>query len=390
MKICVVGTGYVGLSLAVLFAQKYKVVALDILKDRIDCINNKKSPIKDNELEDYLINKPLKLESTINKDEAYSDADFVVIATPTNFDVKNNSFDTLSVETVIKDAISISNEASIIIKSTVPLGFTDRMRRRFNTSKIYFSPEFLREGKALYDSLFPSRIVIGGFSKEAKIFANMLLDCSKVENNSVNIHYMSPKESEAVKLFSNAYLANRIAFFNELDTFSEANELSSKRIISAVSDDSRIGNYYNNPSFGYGGYCLPKDTKQLLKNFKNIPSNLIKATIDSNQARKKFITNSIIKRNPRTVGIYRLTMKSNSDNFRESAVTDIIYLLQKENINVILYEPLLKESIFANVNLFDDLNNFASSSDIIIANRISVELEQFIDKVYSRDLFRDN
>ena len=390
MKITVVGAGYVGLSLSVLLSQNHKVLVLDIDKKKVDLINKKKSPIKDVEIEDYLLEKNLDLTATSKNKYAYNHSDYVIVATPTNYDIATKSFDTSSVEAVISDALKQNREVTIAIKSTVPLGFTDKVRNRFNTKKIFFSPEFLREGKALYDNLYPSRIVVGDTTDEAKKFGEMLLKSSNKKISSVKIHYMKSKEAEAVKLFSNTYLAMRIAYFNELDTFAEVHDVSSKKIINAVSDDPRIGNYYNNPSFGYGGYCLPKDTKQLLENYQKIPNELIKAVIDSNQTRKNFVANSVINKSPKSVGVYRLAMKSGSDNIRESAVIDLIDLLQKENIEVILYEPLIDSFNYKGTKLINNLSKFISISDMIIANRFSEELKDVQNKVYTRDLFYEN
>lgn len=390
MKICVVGTGYVGLSLSVLLSQKYEVVALDISNDRVETINNKKSPIKDTELENYLQNKRLNLKATINKNEAYSNADYIIIATPTNYDVKTGSFDTSIVEQIISDCIGVNSDAMIIIRSTIPLGFTDNMRNKFRKKDIIFSPEFLRESKALYDNLYPSRIVIGGKSKKAVNFGKMLLMCSLKSENDTQFLKMESKEAEAVKLFSNTFLAMRISFFNELDSFAEIQNLSSEKIIEGVSADPRIGNYYNNPSFGYGGYCLPKDTKQLLDNFKKIPNNIIKAVVEANKTRKDFIIKSILNKFPNTVGIYRLIMKEESDNFRESAVLDILEELKRKKIKVILYEPLITESPFNEIEVVSDISSFISQSDLIIANRLSNELHHVRNKVYSRDIYREN
>lgn len=390
MKICVVGTGYVGLSLAVLLAQKHEVVALDISKDRVECINKKNSPIKDAELEDYLKNKPLDLKSTINKSEAYTNAEYIIIATPTNYDLTTGSFDTSTVEEVISDCVEINSKGLIIIKSTIPIGFTDYLRNRFNRENIIFSPEFLRESRSLYDNLYPSRIVIGCKSKKAEKFGRLLLNCSLKSEKDTQLLNMDSKEAEAVKLFSNTYLAMRISFFNELDSFSETQKLSSKKIIEGVCADPRIGNYYNNPSFGYGGYCLPKDSKQLLDNFNTIPNNIIKATVESNITRKDFVINSIMNKSPETVGIYRLIMKKGSDNFRESAVLDILKKLKKKKIKVILYEPFINESYFNNVEVITNLSSFISRSDLIIANRLSNDLNHVLSKVYSRDIFQEN
>ena len=390
MKICVVGAGYVGLSLAVLLAQKYEVAALDISEDKINSIKNGRSPIKDNELEYYLQNKRLNLNATIDKHEAYSNADYIIISTPTNYDIEKGSFDTSTVEQVISDSLSFNSEALIIIKSTIPIGFTDSMRGKFNKSDILFSPEFLRESKALYDNLYPSRIVIGDNSEKALEFGNMLIDCSLKSENEVQLFDMDSREAEAVKLFSNTFLATRISFFNELDTFAETYNLSSKKIIQGVSSDPRIGNYYNNPSFGYGGYCLPKDTKQLLDNFNKIPNNIIKAIVEANKTRKDFIINSILNKYPDTVGIYRLIMKEGSDNFRESAILDILNNLKRKKIKVILFEPFVKENYFNDIEVVSNIRNFIARSDLIIANRLSDDLKHVLNKVYSRDIFGEN
>ena len=390
MKVCVVGTGYVGLSLAVLLAQKYMVIALDIAKDRIKNINEKKSPIKDNELEMFLRNKKLNLKSTVSKNEAYSNADYVIVATPTNYNIDTGSFDTSTVEQSISDCKKINSQATIIIKSTVPLGFTQEMRKKFKSEDIMFSPEFLRETKALYDNLYPSRIVIGSKSKTAKTFCKMLLSCSLKPKQKIELFLMESKEAEAVKLFSNTFLAMRVSFFNELDTFAEIHNLSSKKIIEGVSSDPRIGNYYNNPSFGYGGYCLPKDTKQLLNTFQEIPNNIIKAVVDANKTRKDFIAKSILDKSPDTVGFYRLIMKEGSDNYRESAVIDVLEKLKRKKVKIILYEPYVNEKNFDDIEVVSDLHSFLSRSDLIIANRLSDDLSNVLDKVYSRDIFQEN
>ncbi len=390
MKICIVGTGYVGLSLAVLLSQKYKVTALDISNEKIKLINSKKSPIKDRELEDYLQNKNLKLNATLDKKEAYANADYVIIATPTNYDIKTGSFDTSSVEKVIVDCISENPEAFIIIKSTIPLGFTDRMRLKLQKEDIIFSPEFLRENKALYDNLYPSRIVIGSNTDKAVKFGKILIGCSLKSEDEVKLFSMNSKEAEAVKLFSNTFLAMRISFFNELDSFAEIQDLSSKKIIDGISADPRIGNYYNNPSFGYGGYCLPKDTKQLLDNFMEIPNNIIKSVVDANKTRKDFVVNSILNKFPKSVGVYRLIMKEGSDNFRESAVLDIIEKLKSKNIKIYLYEPFINKSFFNDIEVISDLSSFVDKSDLIIANRLSSELKFAKNKIYSRDIYEEN
>ena len=390
MKICVVGTGYVGLSLAVLLSQKFSVTALEISKEKVDKINNRISPVKDHEIELYLKNKDLDLLATLDKQKALSDKEYVIIATPTNYDIKTGSFDTSSVESVIADIISINKHSNIVIKSTIPLGFTDRMRNHFNKKEIFFSPEFLRETTALKDNLYPSRVVVGDYTKEATIFAEMLVQCSKKSLSETLVLKMKSAEAEAVKLFSNTFLAMRISFFNELDSFAESHNISTENIILGISSDPRIGNYYNNPSFGYGGYCLPKDTKQLLDNFKNIPNEIIKAIVKSNETRKEYIVNSIMNKQPKSVGIYRLAMKEGSDNFRESAVLDIIQMLIEKKIKINLYEPLISEFEDKKVELVNDFNQFIVTSDLIIANRLTEELKYFKNKVYSRDIFQEN
>ena len=390
MKICIVGCGYVGLSLAVLISQKYEVIALDVSEEKIKKINKRISPVHDLELIEYLQNKKLNLKATSDKEIAYRSADYVIIATPTNYDPKSGSFDTSTVEEVIADSIKFNKEATLVIKSTIPLGFTDQMRNKFDTNSIFFSPEFLRESKALHDNLYPSRIVIGDNSEKSIKFGTILLECAKADRKNVSLLIMSSKEAEAVKLFSNTFLAMRISFFNELDSFNEIQNLSSERVIAGVSSDPRIGNYYNNPSFGYGGYCLPKDTKQLLGNFKKIPNKLIKAVVEANQTRKDFIVNSIVNKSPKTVGVYRLIMKEGSDNFRESAVLDILQKLKNKKINIILYEPYLEKKMLDNILVYKDLKKFIEKSDLIIANRLSDELKHVRNKVYSRDLFNEN
>jgi len=393
MKITVAGTGYVGLSLSVLLSKKYQVMAYDIDQNKINLINSRKSLFNDKEIEEHFLNKKLNLEATYDKNKAFKDAAFIIVATPTNYDQSTGSFDTTSVENVIFDAIKLNDKANIVIKSTIPFGFTDKIKKKFNYSKIFFSPEFLREGSALYDNLYPSRIIVGETTVEAKKFAEILKDSSLQDSNQLKIHFMSSKEAEAVKLFANSYLATRIAFFNELDTFAEVNDLSAKKVIEGVSDDPRIGNFYNNPSFGYGGYCLPKDIKQLLDNYKDVPSDLINATINSNSTRKKFIANSILNRNPKIVGIYRLAMKANSDNFRESAIIDIIKILVLNKIEIILYEPDFQEGEnleIKNIDLINNLDKFIQRSELIIANRMVSELEHVSNKVYTRDIFGIN
>ncbi len=390
MKISVVGAGYVGLSLAVLIAQKYDVIALDISKQKVEMINKGVSPIRDLKLIEYLQNKKLKLKATSDKKIAYRNADYIIISTPTNYDIDTGSFDTSSVEEVIADCIKLSKKAAIVIKSTIPLGFTDKMRNKFETNNIFFSPEFLRESNALYDNLYPSRIVIGDNSEKSIKFGEILLDCAKAERKTIPLINMKSKEAEAVKLFSNTFLAMRISFFNELDSFNEIQKLSSEKVIAGISSDPRIGNYYNNPSFGYGGYCLPKDTKQLLDNFQKIPNKLIKAVVEANQTRKDFIVNSIVNKSPKTVGVYRLIMKEGSDNFRESAVLDIIKKLKNKKIKIILFEPYLDKDRFDDIVVYKDLKKFIEKSDLIIANRLSDDLEHVKDKVYSRDIFGIN
>ncbi len=390
MIIGVVGCGYVGLSLAVLISQKYEVRAFDISEEKIKNINDKKSPIKDTELEEFLQNKPLNLIATSDKEVVYKNSDYVIIATPTNYDIESGSFDTSTVEDVIGDCIELNENATIVIKSTVPLGFTDSIRKKYKKRDIFFSPEFLRESKALYDNLYPARIVMGDTTKKAQIFSKILTECSNLNPNEISLINMGSKEAEAVKLFSNTFLAMRIAFFNELDSFSEIYDLSPEKIIAGVSADPRIGNYYNNPSFGYGGYCLPKDTKQLLDNYQSIPNKLIKAVVEANQTRKGFIVESILKKNPKTVGVYRIIMKEGSDNFRESAVLDIINDLIQNDVKLILFEPLIFDDYFDGIRVIRDIGDFINQSDLIIANRLSNELENVIHKVYSRDIFREN
>ena len=390
MKICIVGAGYVGLSLAVLLSQKYKTTALETSEDRVRLINSNVSPIKEPELENYLLNKNLKLNATLDKKEAYANADYVIIATPTNYNVKTGSFDTSSVESVISDCISENPDTFIIIKSTIPLGFTDRMKIKFKKKEIIFSPEFLRETKALYDNLYPSRIVVGSDTEQAVRFGKMLIECSLRSQSEVKLLSMNSKEAEAVKLFSNTFLAMRISFFNELDSFAEIRELSTKKIIDGISVDPRIGNYYNNPSFGYGGYCLPKDTKQLLDNFSNIPNNIIKSVVEANKTRKDFIVNSVLNKLPKTVGVYRLIMKEGSDNFRESAVLYIIEKLKIKNVKIYVYEPFIDTDFFDDIEVISDIKSFIDKSDLIIANRLSSELKSVENKVYSRDIYREN
>lgn len=389
MKLSIVGAGYVGLSLATLISQKHNVILLDINKKKVEQINNRISPIKDNELSIFFAKKKLKLFATLSKKDAFLEPEIIIISTPTNYDAKKGSFDTKSVDDVIKSIDQHNKTSLLVIKSTVPFGFTDRMRKKYKRNNIIFSPEFLRESKAVYDNLYPSRIIIGGISSDAKKFAKILLECSKKIKNK--LLFVSSSEAEAIKLFSNTYLAMRIAFFNELDSFSEKKNISTLNVINGVCKDDRIGNYYNNPSFGYGGYCLPKDTKQLLKNFGDTPNKIIKAVIESNQTRKKFIITSIISKNPKIVGIYRLVMKKDSDNFRESAVIDIIEMLVRKKIKVLLYEPLFKSKrSIKGVKLITNFSEFISKSDLILANRKNKQLRKYSSKVYSRDLFEIN
>ncbi len=384
-KIAVVGSGYVGLSNAVLFSQHYEVVALDIVKEKVEMINARKSPIVDKEIEEYLATKELDLRATMDPEEAYIGADYVIIATPTNYDEINNYFNTVSIEEVIEKVILVNPNALIVIKSTIPIGYTLQMRKLFNSQNILFSPEFLREGKALWDNLYPSRIVIGERSKRAETFAQMMIQCAVKKD--IPVLLTDPTEAECIKLFSNTYLALRVAYFNELDTYAEMRGLNAKQIIDGVGLDPRIGTHYNNPSFGYGGYCLPKDTKQLLADYQNIPNALIAAIVQSNQLRKDFIADRILKDRPQIVGIYRLTMKANSDNFRQSAVQDVIAKVRADGAEVVIYEPELKQEIFQAMRVIRDIEEFKRLSDVIVVNRLHPELEDVMDKVYTRDLF---
>ena len=385
MKIAVVGIGYVGLSISCLLAQKNEVTILDIIKEKVDLINNSKSPIKDKEIEDFLAHKKLKLKATLDYKKAFMDASFIIIATPTNYDEEKKSFDTSSVEEIIEKVISMKLNTTMIIKSTVPVGYVESMKKKYNIDNIVFSPEFLREGYALYDNLYPSRIIMGDNSKKAIEFANLLIEGALKED--VEIKYMNSTEAEAVKLFANTYLALRVSYFNELDTYAEMKGLNTQNIIDGICLDPRIGNYYNNPSFGYGGYCLPKDTKQLLANFENVPQNIISAIVDSNVTRKKHIAEMIMQRNPKVVGIYRLTMKADSDNFRFSAIQDVINILKSKNVQILIYEPILNKDEFNDCRVIKDLKKFSENSDIIIANRYEDTLRNFKNKVYIRDVF---
>ncbi len=385
MKIAVAGTGYVGLSIATLLSQNHEVVALDVIPEKVDMINNRISPIRDKEIEEFFQNKELNLKATLDFKEAFTGAKFIVISTPTNYDDELNYFDTSSVEDIIEKVTSLGIDTTMVIKSTIPVGFIENMKKKYNIDNIMFSPEFLREGKALYDNLYPSRIIVGEKSERAEEFANLLKEGAIKKD--IQVKFMNSTEAEAVKLFANTYLALRVAYFNELDTYAELKGLNTKDIIDGIGLDPRIGTHYNNPSFGYGGYCLPKDTKQLLANYKDIPENMIEAIVKSNDTRKQHIASMILKKNPKTVGIYRLTMKTDSDNFRASAIQSIIELLKQNNVEIIIYEPTLDSNTFADLKVIKDFDEFKNISDIIVANRLEEELQDCKDKVYTRDIF---